>query len=436
VTSTTAELRTGRGLRWIIAGVGASGMGTGLGVVAFPLLALRLTANPLAISGIAVAAGLPWLVVALPAGALVDRVDRKRLVLFVELARAVVVAFVALGATTSHLPIVAIYVAAFLVGAGETLVSGVSRLSVPLVVEPEDRAKANGALAAAQGVGGELAGPAVGGVLFSVARSVPFLGDAACYVVSGFFQRAGTPANELRSRRPAPGGVAPGGAAPTRRGGAAGSGEGREIWADVTSGMRWLLGNRALRILAVVVGSLAFCQSMVLAVLVLYATHDLHLGATGYGLLVAVPAAADVLTNLQAHRAYTRIGGSTTLVVSGVVAGGAYLLLGATSILAVAGLALVLETVATATGNVANVTMRQELIPLERFGLVNNAMRMCIMGLVPVGALAAGLLARAVGTRPTFLVAGALQLLALAVSAAGVRAALGGRAPGGPAPSS
>ncbi len=435
MTSTTAEIRAGKALRWIVAGVGASGLGTGLGVVAFPLLALRLTANPLLISGVAVAEGLPWLLVALPAGALVDRRDRKRLVLFVELARAVVVALVALGATTSRLPIVAVYAAAFLVGAGETVASGVSRASVPLVVEPEDRAKANGAVAAAQGVGGQLAGPAVGGVLFSLARAVPFLGDAACYVVSGFVQRVGTPASEPRAARVDPSRADP--LAGTARPDAADAVTGvAGIWTDVTSGMRWLLGNRPLRVLAAVVGSLAFCQAMVLAVLVLYATHDLHLGATGYGLLVAVPAVADVLTNLQAHRAYARFGGSRILVVAGVVAGGAYVLLGATSVLAVAGLALLLETVATATGNVANVTMRQELIPRERFGLVNNAMRMCIMGLVPVGALSAGLLARAIGTRPTFLVAGLLQLLSLAVSAAGVRSALGGEAPGRPRPGS
>ncbi|MHB1597690.1 MAG: MFS transporter [Acidimicrobiales bacterium] len=399
MTSATTDKLPERALRWLVVGVGASGLGTGLGVVAFPLLALRMTTNPLLISGIAVAGGLPWLLVALPAGALVDHAERKRLVLFVELLRALVVAAVALGAATGQLPFAALYVAAFLVGTGETIVSAVSRVSVPLVVERAGRARANGVVAAAQGAGQQLAGPAIGGALFAVARSLPFLSDAACYVASGFLQRAGTPlveATGLGSGRDAVSGVG--------------------IWSDVASGMRWFVQSASLRTLAAVVGSLAFCQSMVLSVLVLYATDVLHLGATGYGLLVAVPAVADIATNLLAHRVYDRLGGSRTLLLSGVTAGGAYILLGATSALVVAGAALVLETIATAAGNVANVTMRQELIPRERFGLVNNAMRMCIMGLVPLGAVVAGLLTKGLGTRPTFLVAGALQLLVLVVS--------------------
>jgi MFS family permease len=393
--------RNARRARHLVAASAVSSLGDGLVLVALPLLAVELTRRPLLVSGIAVAASLPWLLLALPAGALVDRVDRRRLVVVVELARAVVVGLLALGALRGSLSVADLWGGAFLVGAGETVVTTVARATVPLVAG-DDVVRVNGLLGAAETVGTQLAGPALGGVVFSAAASLPFAGDALSYLASAALLGRAIP--KQASRR-----------APARR-----------VTADVRAGLRWFASDAALRVLAVVVASFAFCQAMVLAVLVLYARHQLHLESVGYGIFLAVAACGDVAASLLAERVQRRLGDVTTIVGAGAVAGIAYLLLGATSVVYVAGAALAAEAAGSSLGNVATWSVRHRLIPAERFGLVSNAFRMCALGTVPLGALLGGVLTSALGTKPTFVVAGTVQLAVLAVMAPPLRRRLRG----------
>jgi MFS family permease len=374
--------------------VAISSVGDGLVFVAFPLLAVRLTHDPVLISGLAFASRLPWLLVALPAGAFVDRVDRRRLVLAVELFRALVVIGVAIGTVTATISLDALYVSAFLLGAGETLVSTTVRAVVPLVATGDDIAAANGHLYAAQTAGLQFAGPALGGVLFSLAASVPFVGDAVSYVVSAFLLRAAIPPADL-----------PTGARAT------------SLMADMRSGLRWFLASPGLRVLVVVVTSFAFCQAMVLAVLVLYATEVLGLSSVGYGICLAVAAVGDVGASLLARRIHARLGAYKTVLLAGAGAAAGYLLLSSTTVVIVAVAALALEAASSSLGNVATLSARHDAIPSERFGVVNNVFRMSVTGLVPVGALVGGLLASWIGLHATFLVAGGTQLAAIVVTA-------------------
>jgi MFS family permease len=370
-----------------------SSFGDGLVSVAFPLLAVVLTRSPLLVSGLLVAGRLPWLIVALPAGVAVDRLDRRRLVAAVEVARAVIVGVVALGAATHHLVIAELYVASFLVGAGETVVSSATSGLLPSIVEPEGLDRANGFLGAATTGGENFTGPAAGGVVYGLARFVPFLADAVSYVVSAALLRSAIPAS------------------PTVR---TESGAPRTRWrSDIGAGLAYLRDSRSLRSLTAALASFAFCQAMVVSVLVLYATRDLHLSSTGYGILLAVAAVGDVAGSLLASRIVRRVGPYVTLVAAGVLAAGAYLLLGSMTALVVAGTALVIEAAASSVGIVTTRSLRQTLIPRERFGLVNNAIRSCVTGAIPLGALLGGLLGVVIGLRGGFAVAGGLQLVAI-----------------------
>jgi MFS family permease len=176
-----------------------------------------------------------------------------------------------------------------------------------------------------------------------------------------------------------------------------------------------------LRIMAGLVGSFAFCQAMVLGVLVIYAAHVLRLGQVGYGVILSVAAVGDVVASLLARRVHARLGPYATVVSAGCVAAVGYLMLGSTShrVLAVSGLAL--EAAATAVGNVASLSLRHRSIPTANFGIVNNAIGMCVAGLIPGGALLGGILAGIYGTRTTFIIAGATQLVMTAVLAIPLR---------------
>jgi MFS family permease len=173
------------------------------------------------------------------------------------------------------------------------------------------------------------------------------------------------------------------------------------------------------------VTTFAYCQSVVMSVLVLYGLHVLHLTKADYGLFLAIGGIGDVVGSLLAHRANARFGPARSLFIAGVAAAVGYLVLAVTANTAMAFAAYSLEAVAVALGNVTTLSLRHRLIPSELFGRVNNTFRMCVFGVVPVGALSGGLLAAGLGLPTTFLIAGALQLGVIVALLRRLRAAVG-----------
>ncbi len=394
-------------VRRLIAATATSSLGDGLVVVAFPLLALRLTSSPLLVSGVAAATRLPWLVIGLPAGAVVDRVDRKRLVAVVDLLRATVVALVALAVGLGRAQLAMLYGAAFLLGAGETLVHSAARSVIPLAAADESLARANAQYNAARVATVQFGGPALGGLLFGALRALPFAGDAISYVGSAGLLRSALAQAEQTPKGKARAAARP--AAATR------------LRADLADGLATFGRSAPLRSLAAAISSFAFCQAIVLGILVVYGSRVLHLSPAGYGLFLALGAVGDLLGSAAAPRVHGRLGAYATLVAAAFAAAGGYLLLSAAGDRLVAVVGLAVEAVATSVGNVASTTARFRLIPAERFGVVNNAYRMVVLGVGPVGALLGGALATSIGLRPTMAAAGIVQVAALAAVALPLR---------------
>jgi predicted MFS family arabinose efflux permease len=361
-------------------------------LVALPLLATTLTHRPLLIAGVAIAGRLPWLLVSLPAGALVDRVDRRRLVAGIEVVRALVLLAVGLDilAGTATLPV--LYLVAFVVGALETAFAAAVLGCIPTLVERRDLPRANGYFNAAQNAGEQFIGPALGGAMFAWSAPLPFIGDALSFVGSGALLTVALPKTERRRSPPA-----------------------TTLLADMRIGLRWFATHRLVRLLAVLVGTYAFCQTAVLSVLVLYGLRTLHLTKAGYGLFLAVGAVGDVGGSLAAHRAHAHLGPARATLLAGMAAAAGYLILAFTSNTGVAVFGYALEAAAVALGNVATMSLRHRVIPTELFGRVNNAFRMCVLGMMPLGALAGGVLAGQFGLRTTFLIAGLTQICVIAV---------------------
>lgn len=374
------------------AATGVSSLGDGLVIVAFPLLALTLTTDPLMIAGVAIAGRLPALLCAVPAGALADRMDRRRLVIAVNAVRtATLAAFagVVLGGADS-LPL--LYATIFVLGAAEMAFDAATQACLPAMVARDDLALANGYLASAEVSGEQFVGPALGGLSYAAAAAVPFAADAASFAASALLLRTALPAGRLRKVHP-------------------------PLLADMVAGLRWFLSQRLLRLLAVVVASLAFCQAMVLSELVLYGTHHLHLSRVGYGVFFALAASGNVLGAVFAGRVLARLGTARGVVGAAVVSGAAYLILSVTTSVISATAALFLEAVAVAVGNVTTRSLRQRVIPGELLGRVGAAFRMLLYGFIPLGALAGGLVASHADVEDAFAVAGAAQLLVVALVA-------------------
>ncbi len=151
--------------------------GDGIRLAAFPLLTAQLTRSPVAVAAVTAVQGLPWLIGA-GLGIVADRSDRRRLMVAVDITRAVLIAALALVVLAYAAGLALIYAAAFATGAGAALRDTAAVTCVPRLVEGADLDQANGRVIAGKIVGNELAGPAAGGWLFGLAAVLPFAVNA------------------------------------------------------------------------------------------------------------------------------------------------------------------------------------------------------------------------------------------------------------------
>jgi hypothetical protein len=151
-----------------------SDFGEGIRLAAFPLLATEFTRSPTAVAAVTALQGLPWLVTGAGLGVLVDRTDRRQLMVVVDIVRAVVIAGLAVAILAHRAGLLLIYLTAIVAGLGSALRDTAAMACVPQLVEATDLDRANGRVIAGQIVGNELAGPAAGGWLFGLAAVLPF----------------------------------------------------------------------------------------------------------------------------------------------------------------------------------------------------------------------------------------------------------------------
>ena len=313
----------------------------------------------------------------------------------VNVARGLLVSVIAVTAATGTARIWSLYVVAFALGVAETLFDNAAQSMLPSVVHPSLLETANGRQYAAEVVGNSFVGPPIGGLLFAATVSLPFWADA-----TSFFLSAALIASLVGSFRPT--------MSPERA-----AGPKRSIRADIAEGLHWLRRHRVLRTLALLLGTLNFCGNMSLATFVLFAQEELGLGDTGYGLLLAGMAVGGVIGGLVGPRVAAALGSARALHLSVFFNGVCAIAIGFLSTAwAVAAVALA-EGVFNVVWNVITVSLRQRIIPDHLLGRVNSACRFVGWGASPLGALAGGLLANALGLRAPFFIAGAISLLAL-----------------------
>ena len=379
-------LRHNRGYRRLLAASTVSNLGDGIGLIAYPWLASAITRNPLLIALIAIAQRIPWLVFALPAGVITDRVNRRRLMVTMDLLRAaltVVVGFAVL-ARQGDLPdpsdladaeysstslYILVVVATLLLGCAEVLRDNSAQTFLPSIIDKEDLESANGALGSAEIVANSFVGPPLGSALLIVGFSLPFFVDAATFAVAAALVAA------------VPGSFAP---APRIT---------QTHWtADLKEGVRWLWSHDLLRTLAIALGFLNLLSTMTVATLVLFAQEVLNTSSTEFAVLGTGQAVGAVIGGLLGARVTARLGSGPVLWSTILVGGVTSAISGLTSTWTVVWVMMAVSTVTAMLWNVLTVSLRQTVIPDELLGRVNSVYRFFGWGMMPIGALAAGLL--------------------------------------------
>jgi MFS family permease len=370
-----------------------SSTGDGAFVAALPLLAVTITRDPRLVAVVTAASYLPWMVLSLPAGALVDRYDRATLMWRAQAVQAAVVAAVVIAVVFRDANIAVLGLAGLLLGSAEVIFSNAAQAILPALVPPELLARANGSQQVSLTVGETFLGPPAGSLLFAVAAALPFGLDALSF--------AGSAA--LLARLPRTG----------QAGGREADQPGTAIRTQIAEGLRWLFRHRLLRVVAVLLGVFNFANQMGQAVLVLLATQTLHVGTRGYGLLLAVTAVGSVLGGLVSPAVTRRLGLLPSLIIAGAVDAAVFAGLGLAPDAAVAALMLAGQGFAVTMWNVVTVSLRQQVVPAHLLGRVNSVYRMLGWGLMPLGALAGGFVAHAAGLRAPYLVGSLLCGLCL-----------------------
>jgi MFS family permease len=366
-----------------------SSTGDGAFVAALPLLAVTISRDPRLVAVVTAAGYLPWMVLSLPAGALVDRYDRATLMWRAQAVQAAVVAAVAVLVIFRIASIAVLGLAGLLLGCAEVVFSNAAQAVLPDLVPPELLARANGSQQVSLTVGETFLGPPAGSLLFAVAAALPFGLDAISFAGS-----AALLARMPRIRRE--------------------TGQPKvAIRAQIAEGLRWLYRHRLLRVVAVLLGVFNFANQMGQAVLVLLATQTLHVGTRGYGLLLAVTAVGSVAGGLVSPAVTRRLGLLPSLIIAGAVDAAVFVGLGLAPDPAVAALMLAGQGLAVTMWNVVTVSLRQQVVPAHLLGRVNSVYRMLGWGLMPLGALAGGFVAHAAGLRAPYIVAGLLCGLCL-----------------------
>jgi MFS family permease len=367
---------------------GFSNLGDGLYQITLPLLAAQLTRSALLIAMLGVMSSLPWLIFALQAGSIVDRSDRRKVMLWVNGGRLLILLCLTLAVMTGHASLPLLYLAALLLGIGETLVDTALTSIVPSVVAKDRLTRANARINAAQTVTNTFIGPPLAGYLAGLSFAIATGSSTLMYLMAGFalFLMRGSfrvsPSTDPQTK-----------------------GRG---WRHVTEGLRFLWKDHLIRDLTLFTASMNLFWSGWSALIVLYTVKPGPIGLSEfeYGIFLTAMAIGGLLGSAVCERLQKRLGTRNALALDFV---GTILLVG---VPALTTNAIAVGTAAFFAGMGATVwvilvaSIRQHLVPGELLGRVYSASRFVSWGIGPIGAVLAGFVAEIWGIRTMFAIGG------------------------------
>lgn len=366
-----------------------SNLSDGLAFVSIPLLAASLTDDPRWVAGLATLYAIVRLLVALPVGVYVDRLDRRTLMVAANVLRGVTLLSLAFVLQFGMSSLVVLYAAMAIVGTLESIADNAAVAMLPSVVRRDRLDRANGRITAAQLVADEFIGPPLGGMLFAIAATAPV------FAMGGLWAAAGVLALALpRSpARPTNDGSAADEPTHDRAPSADPSPAARSVYREAREGIAWLARHRVVGSLALI-GALASVAYMLpFSILVLFAGQRLGLDAAGYGLLLAFSALGGLVGTVLAPRMRERLGYRWTIVASLLLGASTLVGLAFTSHPFAAGILLALYILHAVVWSICAVSLRQRLVPHHLLGRVGGAARVLSLLGLAAGSAAGGILA-------------------------------------------
>ena len=376
---TVAPTRLGVGFRWLLASSWISNLGDGISIAAGPLLVASQTDEAFLVALAALLQWLPQLLFGLYAGALSDRLDRRLIVVIVDVMRAIVLAAIAASIVTGMVSIAVVLAALFLLGTAEVFADNSSQTLLPMLVRRQDLALANSRINAGFITVNQLVGPPIGAALFAIGAALPFAGQAIVVAMGALLvSRISLPAHR---RDPA---------------------RATAIRHDIAEGFRWAFHHAAVRTLVLTIFTFNITFGAAWSVLVLYATQRLGVGEIGFGLLTTVSAAGGLLATLSYGWITRRVSLGNIMRVGLIIETLTHLGLAITTIPAVAMAIFFVFGAHAFVWGTTSITVRQRAVPSDLQGRVGSVNTVGVFGGLVVGSALGGVLAQQYGVTAPF----------------------------------
>jgi transmembrane secretion effector len=389
-------LRKNRDFTLLWSGQLVSTIGSQVSALAFPLLVLALTHSPAKAGVVGFANALPNLFFYLPAGVLVDRWNRKRIMVAADVARVLLLASIAIALWAHVLSFAQIVAVAFAEGSFGVFFRVSEAAALPQVVAKEQLPQAIAQNQARQQGAGVVSRP-LGGFLFALGHSIPFLADAVSYSVSLVSLLFLRPALQ-GERRPAT----------------------TTLRADVAEGVRWLWANAFLRTTTFLITGTNFGHAALVLALIVRA-RSLGASSTLIGTMLAILSAGALIGAAAAPWVQRHVRPSLLIM------GSLWLWAAMTSAMVfvrqplLLGVLFGVEALAGPPWNVVLGRYAYLSIPERLLGRVQSAESLATWGAIPLGSLAAGYLTQDLGARATFVILGGVfTVVAIAASLSNV----------------
>ena len=376
---TLAPPRLGVGFRFLLSSSWISNLGDGIALAAGPLLVASQTDDAFLVALAALVQWVPPLLFGLYAGALSDRLDRRMIVVTVDVVRAVVLVIIATSIATGTVSIAVVLIALFLLATAEVFADNASQTLLPMLVERRDLALANSRIQAGFITVNQLAGPPLGAALFAVGMALPFVGQAVLVGMGALLvSRIGLPSHGRDAERAT------------------------AIGHEIAEGFRWARRHAAVRTLVLTIFTFNITFGPAWSVLVLYAMQRLGLGEVGFGLLTTVSAAGGLVGTLSYGWITRRLSLGNIMRIGLIIETLTHLGLAITTLPAVAmGIFFAFGAHAFVWGT-TSVTVRQRAVPTALQGRVGSVNTVGVFGGLVVGSGIGGLLAQQFGVTAPF----------------------------------
>ena len=361
--------------------------------LAAPLLAVSLTEDPILIGALTALGLLPWLFFAIPIGAIVDRVDRRKALVLGNSLRAAIALFIAFAVSQGFINIWLLLISVFFFGICEVLVDTTSQAVLPQILDKSNYERGNSRLQISEVIVSQFAGAPLSGLLYAVSIALPFFFSTTGFILAGLlillfpFERA------INVRKEGDTGQAKLG-----------------LKGDIKFALNYLYQDKQIFSIVVITTLLGFFYSLSNAIAPLFILKELNVSPALFGVVLAIQGVGALAGSIAAPMVTKYLGRGKALAINVFFASLLVIFIGLSPNAYFFVAVSVLIGFTISVWNILLMSLYQSIIPPELYGRIHGARRTIVWGLMPIGALLGGVIARG-GLRLPFLIGGSIATL-------------------------